>query len=130
MTEQVFSVPPGESLERVYAEMAERGLDHVTVVQDGEVVGVVSQRDLLRYVFAGHPDLPLLFQRALLRQTRVEEVMTSEVETADPDQPLAEAAQVMSESRLGCLPVVVGWRVVGMLTQADFVRYFTGVPVP
>jgi CBS domain-containing protein len=66
--------------------------------------------------------------REILRRTRVEEVMTSEVETAAPDLPLSEAAQVMFEKKFGCLPVLEGSKLAGILTESDFVRYFCAAP--
>lgn len=129
MTEKVLSVHPGESVDKIYDTMTERNVRHVAVIDDdGDLVGVVSHRDLLRHSLIERADLPLFAQKALLRRIRVEEVMTSEVETADPDQPLKEAAQVMYENKFGCLPVVEGWRVVGILTESDFVKYFTRAP--
>lgn len=131
MTEKVFSVHPGDSVDKIYDAMTERSIRHIAVIDDeGDLVGVVSHRDLLRHALIERSDLPLFVQRAILRRTKVEEVMTSEVETAEPDQPVREAAQVMLENKFGCLPVVEGWRVVGILTEADFVKYFTaGAPV-
>jgi CBS domain-containing membrane protein len=126
MTDKVLSVRPGESVDKIYDAMTERSIRHITVIDDdGDLVGVVSHRDLLRHSLIERSDLPLFVQKAILKRTRVEEVMTSEVETAEPDQPVKEAAQVMFENKFGCLPVVEGWRVVGILTEADFVKYFT-----
>lgn len=126
MTEKVLSVHPGESVDKIYDAMTERSIRHIAVIDDeGDLVGVVSHRDLLRHSLIERSDLPLFVQKALLKRTRVEEVMTSEVETAEPDQPIKEAAQVMFENKFGCLPVVEGWRVVGILTESDFVKYFT-----
>ncbi len=129
MTEKVLSVRPGESVDKIYDAMTERSIRHIAVIDDeGDLVGVVSHRDLLRHSLIERSDLPLFVQKALLKRTRVEEVMTSEVETADPDQPIKEAAQTMFENKFGCLPVVEGWRVVGILTESDFVKYFTRYP--
>ena len=123
MTEKVLSVHPGESVDKIYDAMTERSIRHIAVIDDeGDLVGVVSHRDLLRHSLIERSDLPLFVQKALLKRTRVEEVMTSEVETADPDQPLKEAAQVMFENKFGCLPVVEDHRLVGIVTEADFVR--------
>lgn len=126
MTEKVVSVRPQDSVEAIYDAMAERNIRHLTVIdEEGDLVGVVSHRDLLRSSMIERSDLPLSVQRERMRRIRVEEVMTSEVETAEPEQPLSEAAQVMFENKFGCLPVVEGWRVVGILTESDFVKYFT-----
>jgi CBS domain-containing membrane protein len=127
MTEKVFSVHPGDSVDKIYDAMTERSIRHIAVIDgEGDLVGVVSHRDLLRHALIERSDLPLFVQRAILRRTKVEEVMTSEVETAEPDQPIKDAAQVMFENKFGCLPVVEGWRVVGILTESDFVKHFTG----
>src|SRR4051812_11158388 len=70
------------------------------------------------------PELPLTLQHTVMQRILVEEVMTSEVETIEAAQPLEEAAQIMFENKYGCLPVVEGSRVVGILTESDFVRFF------
>jgi CBS domain-containing membrane protein len=126
MSDHVYSVQPGDSVDKIYDAMTEKGVRHIAVIdEEGDLVGVVSHRDLLRHALIERSDLPLFVQRAVLRRTRAEEVMTSEVETADPDQALSDAARVMFENKFGCLPVVEGWRVIGILTESDFVRYFT-----
>jgi CBS domain-containing membrane protein len=48
--------------------------------------------------------------------------MSTEVDTVEPDQSLREAAELLLENKVGCLPVVEGSHVVGILTEADFVR--------
>lgn len=126
MTEKVVSVRPQDSVEKIYDAMAERNIRHLAVIdEEGDLVGLVSHRDLLRNANIERSDLPLSVQRELMRRMRVEEVMTSEVETTEPELLLSEAAQVMFENKFGCLPVVEGWRVVGILTESDFVKYFT-----
>jgi CBS domain-containing membrane protein len=49
--------------------------------------------------------------------------MTTELLTATPDMPIAEAAQVMLRHKVGCLPVLDGERLVGLITEADFVKH-------
>jgi CBS domain-containing protein len=123
MTTEVHSLTPGDDLQAAYDLMADHHLRHVTVIDaSGDLVGIVSHRDLLRGALIEQEDLPLSLQREILSTLRVEDVMTSSVETAEPDQRLAEAAQTMFENKLGCLPVVEGSRLVGILTEGDFVR--------
>ncbi len=129
MTEEVLSVLPSESVDKVYDALTGRGLRHVAHVAvidgEGDLVGIVCHEDLLRHGLAGNPDLPPGYQRLLLRQIRVEEIMTSEIETAAPDQLLEEAARLMSENRIGCLPVVEDWRVVGILAASEVAKHLT-----
>ena len=58
----------------------------------------------------------------MLRQVAVKEAMSEAVHTTTPDVPLAEAARVMIERKIGCLPVVEGEKLVGILTETDVVR--------
>jgi CBS domain-containing membrane protein len=125
MTEVVLSVHPEDTVDKVYDLMNERGIRHLTVVDaDGDLVGLVSHRDLLRHAPIERAEVPVFLLREVLRRTLVEEVMTSEVETADPDLPLAAAAQVMFDNKFGCLPVLEDAKLVGILTESDFVRFF------
>ncbi|HEX9305171.1 MAG TPA: CBS domain-containing protein [Thermoanaerobaculia bacterium] len=50
--------------------------------------------------------------------------MITEIETVEPDRPLRDAAATLFENKIGCLPVVEGSRLVGILTESDFVRRF------
>lgn len=96
---------------------------HLPVLDtDGSVVGVVSQRDLFRGALArclgygGHA------QARLLKMLRVKDVMTNHPATIGPDASLEEAARLLWERKIGCLLVVEDDRLVGLLTEADFVR--------
>src|SRR5436305_5163736 len=130
MTPDVVSVRPEDSVAAAHELMLDHRIRHLVVMdKDGDLVGLLTHRDLLRHSLIERAELPLSLQRSVMRRIRVEEVMTSEVETADPGQWLQEAAQVMFENKLGCLPVVEGPRVMGILTEADFVRHFALAPV-
>lgn len=124
MTEEVFSISAQEDLIKLNDLMEDIHSRHVPVVdEDGNVVGLVSQRDLTRSALDLEGNLPEAQQRELLKSMRVEEVMTVEPQTAEPDQNLAEAARIMLDNKLGCLPVVENEHLVGILTEADFVKY-------
>lgn len=125
MTPGVVSVRPDDSVATAYELMLEHRFRHLAVIdRDGDLVGLLTHRDLLRHSLIERAELPLGLQRTVMRRIQVEEVMTSEVETVQPDQPLEGAALNMFENKYGCLPVVEGSRVVGILTEADFVRFF------
>lgn len=125
MTPKIITVLPEDSVATAYELMLDHRIRHLLVVdEDGDLVGVLTHRDLLRNSLIERAGLPLSFQRDVMRQIRVEEAMTSEVETAEPGQWLQEAALLMYENKYGCLPVIEGSRPVGILTEADFVRFF------
>ena len=125
MTSNVISMRPASDLEEVYERMAEEHIRHVPIVdRDGDLVGLVTERDLTRLALGSQLEMPLSFQQDLLHGRKVREIMSTDVDTAEPDQSLKEAAVQLLENKVGCLPVVEGRHVVGILTEADFVRQF------
>jgi len=124
MTESVATLKPGDSIAALNDLMTARHVRHVPIVDsDGDLVGLVSHRDLLRAVLSSAADLPISAQRAILQHLRVEEIMIQDPETTEPGTDLREAAQIMLENKYGSLPVVEGSRLVGILTEADFIRF-------
>jgi CBS domain-containing membrane protein len=125
MTDRVFTLGPADDLENLCDLMDDRHVRHVPIVDsDGDLVGLVNQRDLSRRALGSREDLPLSLQRDLLRRRQVREIMATEVDTIEPDADLSEAAAMLLENKVGCLPVVEGAHLVGIITEADFVRYF------
>jgi CBS domain-containing membrane protein len=96
---------------------------HLPVLDDEgrELVGIVSQRDLFRGALARALGYGQHAQRKVLESLLVKEVMSSEVITTTPDASLVEVARLLAERKIGCLPVVEAGRLVGIVTEADFV---------
>ncbi|HXK18627.1 MAG TPA: CBS domain-containing protein [Polyangiaceae bacterium] len=104
---------------------------HMPVVDDDRLVGLVTERDVLRVsasslLPAAHEQTDLLARTFVVR-----DMMTRDVVSVHPDTPLAEVARLMRREKLGCLPVVEGENtLVGIITEADFValsmRYLNG----
>jgi CBS domain-containing membrane protein len=96
---------------------------HLPVLDDDDqtLVGIVTQRDLFRDALAQALGYGRHAQRKLLDSLAVKDVMTTEVVTIRPDASLVFAARVLSEKKIGCLPVVENGRLVGILTEGDFV---------
>lgn len=124
MTSEVETVQPSSTLAELLDLLQERNIRHVPVVDDeGELVGLVTQRDLLRRSLAARGDLPLTVREEVVSHRTVDEFMTAGVMTVDPDAPLGEAAELILDNKLGCLPVVEGPHLVGIITESDFVAY-------
>jgi len=96
---------------------------HLPVVDDDDqtVVGIVTQRDLFRDALAQALGYGRHAQRKILDTLSVKDVMATEVITASPDASLVEAAKILTERKIGCLPVVENGKLVGILTEGDFV---------
>jgi CBS domain-containing protein len=129
MTEKVFSIHADEDLEKLNSLMADIHIRHVPVVDDdGEVIGIVSQRDLLRSALDSIGLLPQAEQKDLLSNTTVREIMVADPETVEATGDIDEAGQIMLDNKLGCLPVVEGTRLIGILTEADFIKFLVSRP--
>jgi CBS domain-containing membrane protein len=96
---------------------------HTPVLEDesDEVVGILSQRDLFRGALARALGYGERAQHKVLGMLFVKDVMTTDPITTTPEAPLADAARLMLERRIGCLPVVSEGKLVGILTEGDFV---------
>lgn len=125
MTERVFTLRENDRLLDLEELMSSRHVRHVPIVdRDGELVGLVTHRDLARGVLGRMDDVPIGVEEDILRRRRIGEIMVTDPDTIEPDTPLREAAETMLENKIGCLPVTEGTRLVGILTEADFVRDF------
>ena len=96
---------------------------HLPVVSDDRLVGIVSQRDLLRSAVSSVLRLRKAFEREWLAKIRVREVMTSPVITIRPRDTIRQAVQLMIDKRVGCLPVLEDGKLVGLLSETDCMRY-------
>jgi acetoin utilization protein AcuB len=99
------------------------------VLRDGALVGILTHRDILRAPGLLAPALEYAADtRAALRALRVEEAMSSPVITIRADASAKEAAERLLEHRVGCLPVMEGGRLVGIVTTSDLLRAIAGPP--
>ena len=123
MTDRVLAVGPNDDLATLHDLMVEHGIRHIPVVDsEGDLTGLVSHRDLLRSSLIEQPNVTSYLEEAMLERVKASEIMTPEPESVDPEEDLRQAAQMMLENKYGCLPVTVGSRLVGILTESDFVR--------
>lgn len=126
MSRNVRIVDPNARIAVAEELMKQGRFRHVVVVDDGDLVGVLSQRDIFYGALAwslGHG------QRAhdeTMASVPVKQVMNTNVRTARPEESLAEAAARMREHKLGCLPVMADGKLVGVLTEGDFLSLLAG----
>lgn len=108
MSTGVRTIRPGRSAEDAFQEMRRRGIHHLVVMDRGRVVGIISERDL------GGRRGP-----ALRGNRTVADVMTPHVVSAKPTTTLRQAANLLRGRGVGCLPVVDGVKLRGILTVSD-----------
>ena len=100
--------------------MSEQRIRHVPVVDEAQsVIGVVSQRDVLRSAIATIDDEDAYSAYS----TEVRDIMTRDVGTLDASENIVTAVEMILACKYGCIPVVDGTYLVGILTEADFIRY-------
>lgn len=125
MSEDPKAIGPEENLEVVRETFYELGIRHLPVVdEEHRLLGLVTHRDMLRNIFSNQAEMPISLRQDVLRRKMAGTIMIEDVVTTEPGSDLREAAQVMFDNKFGCLPVVEGERLVGILTEADFVRHF------
>jgi acetoin utilization protein AcuB len=129
MTRDVVVLSPQTTAAEALAVCRERRIRHLPVLEEGRLVGIVSDRDLRSATPAfGDTD-----RAAALETIRVSDVMAREVTTARPDDPIEVAANCMREEKIGCLPVVEDDRLVGIITASDVMKalvYLVGANEP
>jgi acetoin utilization protein AcuB len=127
MTKEPLVVSPQTSVEEAIRIMRQNRVRHLPVVKkDGDaLVGVVTQTDLLQASPSPATSLSVWEINFLLAKMQVRDAMTTSVIVVEEGCPLEEAALVMAEHKIGCLPVVRGQRLVGIITETDLFNLFT-----
>jgi len=124
MTAKPLTVAPCDSLQRVIELLRRRDIRSVPVVEEGRLVGIVTDRDIRQVA----PAYPLFRDEEEIRRY-TERLTVSAAMTADPmviaaDAPLVRAAKLLETYRIGSLPVVDGGELVGMISVTDLLRAF------
>lgn len=115
MSTAVITLKEGDELSGAQLEMQLADIRHLPVVdKKGHVVGIVSDRDILKNLSKLHDHH---------KPTPVAHIMARRVRTVTPATPAAEAASLMIEHKISCLPVIGDdEQIVGIITETDFVR--------
>jgi acetoin utilization protein AcuB len=116
MTPRPVTVAPDANVRAALAALRRGRFRHLPVVAGEELVGVVTAADL-----EPPPAVPVEAAEALGAR-QVAEVMSAGVVTVSPDEPVEAAARLLAEHRVGCLPVLLDDRLVGILTGSDLLR--------
>ena len=126
MTAKPITVDPETPMLEARQRMVAERIRHLVVVEDARVVGIVNDRDIRLNLPSPATSLSVWELNYLLAKLTVGGVMSTGVLVVDPDRPAADAARIMMEHKIGALPVVDQGRLVGIVTESDFVRAMAG----
>ena len=119
-----ITVSPEDSFRHAMTLIRQRGIRHLPVVEEGRLVGIVTDRDLRQASPSPATSLEIHELHYLLQRMKVREIMTTKLITVTPETSIEEAARLMLEHKIGGLPVLRAGVLVGILTETDILRAF------
>ncbi len=127
MTKKVFTVSPDDSITDAVGLMKEKGIKHLPVVKNGRLKGIISDRDVKEFSPSKATTLDMYELHYLLAKTKVREVMKTRVVTTSPATPVEEAAMLMYDRGVGCLPVLEDGVLAGIISDRDIFRVLVDI---
>lgn len=122
MTKKVFTVGPDDCISDALKLMKEKKIRHLPVVKGDTLKGIISDRDIKEFTPSSATTLDVYELHYLLAKTRIKEIMQDKVFTTSSDTPIEEAALVLYDEGIGCLPVVDKGKLVGIISDKDIFR--------
>ena len=127
MSAKPTTVDPEMPMLDARRQMADARIRHLVVLEGSRVAGIVTDRDIRLNLPSPATSLSVWEVNALLAKLTVGQVMSRSVIVVEPDRPVAEAARIMIDHKIGALPVMEGGRLAGIVTESDFVRALAGL---
>ncbi len=123
MSQPVLTLGRNDKLSIADDLLEQQRIRHIPVLDaDGLLCGIISQRDLFRGALLRALGYGSRLAEKMLESLPVKEAMSSPVHTVAPDTSAADAARLMLEKKVGCLPVVSDGKLLGIITESDFVE--------
>jgi acetoin utilization protein AcuB len=125
MSRYPLTISPEESLSDAHKYMLDQKVRHLPVVKsDDKMIGLITEDDLLKAEPSSATSLNVWEIHYLLMEVKVKAVMVKNVITTTEDTPIEEAAHLMLDHKIGCLPVIRDDKLVGIITESDIFRTF------
>ncbi|MBF0558632.1 MAG: CBS domain-containing protein [Nitrospirae bacterium] len=122
MTKKVFTVATDDGIMDALAIMKENGIKHLPVVKGDKLKGIISDRDIRGVTPSSASCLDVYELHYLLAKMKVKEIMKTPIFTTTPETPVEEAAMVLYDEQIGCLPVVENGKIAGIISDRDIFR--------
>ena len=122
MSKELTVVSPSERLVHARRQMIESKVGRLPVVEDEELKGMVTSKDLMRAFIDFRKKVPEKYQKSQIKEVLVEDIMSSNPTFTSKEATISEVAKIMMETGYNGLPVVEDDNVVGIITQTDILR--------
>ncbi|WP_243546605.1 CBS domain-containing protein [Pseudodesulfovibrio tunisiensis] len=123
MSTPVFSLKETDSLHNARSLMNLQRIRHIPIVNaDNKFIGLLTHRDILSATISQLAELDPETQKEIDAGIPIREIMRTDITSVEQDSHLKEAAQLLLNHKYGCLPVVSSGELVGIVTEADFLR--------
>ena len=123
MTGSPVTLKPEDTLDLANDIISLGRIRHIPVVDAGRLVGLLSERDLMGAAASHVFRLKQRSKSALLKSVLIRDVMKKRVVTVSPQTSIKDAAHLMADKKIGCVPVVINGAIVGLVTTTDILRY-------
>ena len=128
MTLNPVTAQPDTTHKQAAELMREHNIHHVPILEkNGKLIGIVVEEDLLSAQPSPATTLSIYEIHSLLSKLQLKQIMQHPVRTVTPDCPLEEAARLMLNEHIGCLPVMENDQLVGIITDSDIFRTFVAI---
>ena len=128
MTKKVYTVTTDDNISTAIKLLKEKKIKHLPVVKnDSAIVGILSDRDIKDYTPSKVTTFEIKELNYILFTTKIKEIMVKRVISAPPAMAIEEAAMVMYDNNIGCLPVVEKGKLVGIISDKDLFRVLVDI---
>lgn len=123
MTTEIFSLKTTDTLKTARSMMSLARIRHIPIVSMGNIfLGLLTHRDILQASISRFAEVDKVVQDEIDAGIPIAEIMRTDVTSVDPEMDVRDAAEILLNHKYGCLPVVENERLVGIITEADFLK--------
>lgn len=123
MASEVFALRKTDNLVVARSLMEMARIRHIPIIDEDEnFIGIITHRDILAATVSKFADIDSETQEEIYTNVPINEIMRTDVKTVTPDTDIKAAAEILLEHKYGCLPVLFDHKLVGIITEADFLK--------
>jgi acetoin utilization protein AcuB len=128
MTKKVYTLVPDDNIIAAIKLLKEKKIKHLPVVKnDSTIVGILSDRDIKDYTPSKVSSFEIKELNYILFTTKVKDIMVKKVISAAPNTAIEEAAMIMFDNNIGCLPVLEKGKLAGIISDKDLFRVLVDI---